>query len=90
MTNSVMASGFPKVRNSRRGLYILSHLVFFGVAIVYGYSYFQIKHYNSLIGKEQSAIAVLQTDIEVAQKDERYVKYAAAKNIVRTITAFEW
>lgn len=82
MTNSVMASGLPKVRSGRKGIYILSFFVFFAAVWVYGYSLAQTKYYQSLIRTEQEQIAVLNNDIAAAQKDDRYVKFTVAKNIV--------
>lgn len=82
MTNSVMASGLPKVRSGRKWVYLLSVIIFFGAILVYGYSYAQTKRYESLTRGEQEKINVLNNDIAVAQKDERYVKYTVAKNIV--------
>ncbi len=90
MTNSVMASGMPKVRGIRRGLYVLSYLIFFWIIIGGAYAYAQTKNYESRIQKEQEAIAVLDNDIAVAMKDERYVKYSAAKYIVTNTSVAGW
>ena len=91
MTNSVMASGLPKVRSGRKWVYILSFLVFLGAVLVYGYSLAQTKYYQSLISGEQEQIAKLNSDIAAAQKDDRYVKYTVAKDIVSQNTlAWRW
>lgn len=90
MTNSVMASSMPKVRGIRRGLYMLSYLIFFWIIIGGAYAYAQTKNYESRIQKEQEAISVLDNDISAAMKDERYTKYAAAKYIVSTNPVSWW
>ncbi len=77
-----MASGLPKVRSGRKWIYILSFLVFLAAVCIYGYSFAQTKYYQSLIRGEQEKITVLNNDIAAAQKDERYVKFTVAKNIV--------
>lgn len=82
MTNSVMASGLPKVRSGRRYIYILSFLVFLWTAVVCGYWFVQTKRYESLIDWEQTEINLLNEAITAAKKDERYVKYTVAKDIV--------
>ena len=91
MTNSVMASGLPKVRSWRKGAYILSFFIFFIAVWIYIYSLSQTKYYQSLIRDEQAKIAVLNNDIAAAQKDDRYVKFIVAKNIIaQNTTAWRW
>jgi hypothetical protein len=82
MTNSVMASGLPSVSSGRKRLYRVSFLVFFIAVWVTIYSLVQTKYYNSLSSKEQEQITKLNNDIASAQKDERYLKFSVAKNIV--------
>jgi len=82
MANSVMSSGLPKVRTGWKSIYVLAFLVFLGAVGTYTYSYLQEKSYNNKITKEQEKINVLNNDISVAQKDERFVKYTAAKDII--------
>lgn len=90
MTNSVMASSLPKVRSGWMGAYVLSIFVFIGVAWVYVYSMMQVGRYNGLIAQEQEKITALQNDITTAQKDERYLKYVAAKEIVANNPVVWW
>ena len=77
-----MASGLPKVRSGRRCIYVLSFVVFFAAIWLYAYSLAQTKYYESLSRAEQEKITVLNNDIAAAQKDERYVKFTVAKDIV--------
>ena len=89
MANSVMDSSLPKVRGSRKLLYTLSYLIAIGTIWIVGYCFFQTKYYESLIQKEQTAISDIDTDINTAMKNDRYVKYAAAKDIIAT-HSFAW
>ena len=84
-----MSSGLPKVRTGWKSIYVLAFLVFLGAVGTYTYSYLQEKSYNNKITKEQEKINVLNNDISVAQKDERFVKYTAAKDIIAK-NAISW
>jgi subtilase family serine protease len=85
MTNSVMQSAKPNVRGTWRLLYLLSWLVAIGVIVLLGFTFMQHQRLGDQIAKANTEIARLQSEIDSAQKDTDYVRYAASKSVQASI-----
>jgi hypothetical protein len=90
MTNSVMSSWQPAVRGIWRLLYPLSFVAALVAIAIWWFSFVQAKHYETLTKQQNVAIDTLNKDIDAAMKDNQYVRYAAAKQVVQKNPATWW
>lgn len=90
MTNSVMMEERPSVRGLWKMLYALSFLIVIALIAWVAFAMIQTQRYESNITSQKQKVASLDSDIALAMQDPQYVRYAAAKEVVRTQKNVAW
>ncbi len=86
MTNSVMQSAQPHVRGLWKFLYVMSFIIACVAIAFVAFTFVQTRRLVASNTQTQKNIATLQADIELAQQDPMYKRYAAAKQLSTSIT----
>lgn len=90
MTNSVMTSSQPNVRGVWKLLYRLAFVAALAAIVLWWFSFVQAKRYDALTQQQNTVTQTLNSDINLAMKNEQYVRYAAAKQVVQKDASSGW